>query len=75
MRVNLVRNLLTTKEIPASTGASLLDVNRNSIYYNGTPVSEEELTCKRIIDQLHTDHPTWGARQMSSQLKLRKHHV
>ena len=58
-RVSLVQNLLTTKEIPASIGAKLLDINRTSIYYKGTPVSEEELACKEIIDHLHTDNPTW----------------
>ena len=74
-RVSLVQNLLTTKEIPASVGAKLLDINRTSIYYKGTPVSEEELSCKEIIDHLHTDNPTWGARQMSAQLKARGYHV
>lgn len=74
-RVSLVQNLLTTKELPASVGAKLLDINRTSIYYKGTPVSEEELACKEIIDHLHTDNPTWGARQMSAQLKLRGYHV
>ena len=74
-RVSLVQNLLTTKEIPASIGAKLLDINRTSIYYKGTPVSEEELSCKEIIDHLHTDNPTWGARQMSAQLKARGYHV
>ena len=74
-RVNLVQNLLTTKEIPVSVGARLLDINRTSIYYKGTPVSEEELACKEIIDHLHTDNPTWGARQMSAQLKARGYHV
>lgn len=64
-RVNLVRNLLKTKELPVKTGARLLDINRTSIYYNGTPVSQEELDCKTIIDRLHTDNPAWGARQMS----------
>ena len=42
-RVSLVQNLLTTKEIPASVGARLLDINRTSIYYKGKPVSDEEL--------------------------------
>ena len=70
-KVNLVRNLLTTKELPASVGASLLDINRTSIYYKGSPVSDDELACKEIIDHLHTDNPTWGARQMSAQLKAR----
>ena len=74
-RVNLVRNLLTTKELPASVGASLLDINRTSIYYKGSPVSDDELVCKEIIDHLHTDNPTWGARQMSAQLKARGYRV
>ena len=68
-RVSLVQNLLTTKELPASVGAKLLYINRTSIYYKGTPVSEEELACKEIVDHLHTDNPTCGARQMSAQLK------
>ena len=74
-RVNLVRNLSTTKELPVSTGAKLLGINRTSVYYGGIPVSEEEPECKAIIDHLHTDNPTWGARQMSAQLKLRGYQV
>ena len=66
---------MTTKEIPASVGAKLLDINRTSIYYKGTPVSDEELACKEIIDHLHTDNPAWGTRQMSAQLKSRGYHV
>ena len=74
-RVNLVPNLLTTKELPVSVGAKLLDINRTSIYYKGTPVSEAELACKEIIDHLHTDNSAWGARQMSAQPKARGYHV
>ena len=74
-RVNLVQNLLTTKELPVSVGAKLLDINRTSIHYKGMPVSETELACKEIIDHLHTDNPAWGARQMSAQLKARGYHV
>lgn len=74
-KVNLVRNLLTTKELPARTGAYLLHINRTSIYYTGTPVSQEELECKAIIDRLHTDNPAWGARQMATQLKRRGYAV
>ena len=39
---------MTTKELPASVGASLLDINRTSIYYKGSPVSDDELACKEI---------------------------
>ena len=46
------------KKFPASVGASLLDINRTSIYYKGSPVSDDELACKEIIDHLHTDNPT-----------------
>ena len=74
-RVNLVRNLLTTKELSVSVGARLLDINRTSIYYKGAPISDEELACKEIMDHLHTDNPTWGARQMSAQLKTRGYQV
>ena len=69
---------MTTKELPAAIGAELLDINRSSIYYKGSIrsiLSEEELACKEIIDHLHTDHPTWGTRQMSAQLKLRGYAV
>lgn len=37
----------------------------------GAGISEQELACKVIIDRLHTDHPTRGARQMVFQLKIR----
>jgi putative transposase len=69
MRVNLVKSLSKTKELTVKTGAALLGINRTSVYYKGTSITEEELVCKEIIDHLHTDNPTWGARQMSSQLK------
>ncbi len=77
-RINLVRNHSKNKskeELPVSTVAELCSINRTSIYYKGTPISEQELNCKRIIDHLHTDHPTWGARQMSAQLKMRGYHI
>ena len=74
-RINLVRSLSETNELPVSVGAALMGVNRTSIYYQGTPVSGEELECKAIIDRLHTENPTWGSRQLSKQLKLRDHTV
>ena len=49
-RVNLVQNLLKTKELPVKTGAALLDINRTGVYYKGTPISQDELDCKSIID-------------------------
>ena len=74
-RVNLVQNLLKTKELPVKTGAALLDINRTSVYYKGMPISQDELNCKSIIDRLHMDNPAWGARQLSAQLKKRGYQV
>ena len=66
---------MTTKKLPTFVGARLLVINRISIYYKGTPVSEEEPACKELIDHLHTDNPTLGARQMSAQLKAHEYQV
>jgi len=66
---------LKTKNLPAKTGAELLDVNRTSIYYQKTPTSDEELECKKFIDHIHTDNPAWGARQISSQLKQHGYNI
>ena len=52
-----------------------MDINRTSVYYGGMPISEAELACKEIIDRLHTENPTWGARQISDQLKAKGYGV
>lgn len=72
---SILQSLSKTKEIPISTAAKLLGVNRTSLYYKPVGVSEEELICKKIIDRLHTDNPAWGARQMSAQLKRRGYNI
>ncbi len=76
-RVNLVRSLSNDagQKIPVSVAAELTGINRTSIYYKGSPVSEIGLACREIIDHLHTGHPAWGARQISSQLKGRGYRI
>lgn len=66
---------MTSKELSISTGASLLGINRTSVYYKQLPASDTELEAKSIIDSLHTEHPAWGARQMSKQLQNRGYHI
>lgn len=41
-RVNLVKSLRTSREIPIKVAAELLDINRTSVYYKGLPISKEE---------------------------------
>ena len=71
-RVNLVRNLSTTKEIPVSIWSKTpWTLIAPAFITMAHLFQQEELECKAIIDHLHTDNPAWGARQMSAQLKLR----
>jgi len=73
-RVNLVKSLKDSErpdpKLPTiKDAAALLDINRTSVYYKGRQASETELEIMNHIDQMHTNHPTWGKRQLASQLK------
>ncbi len=70
-KVNLVRSLQGNKDesITIKSAAELLDINRTSIYYKGHLVTDEDLMIMDHMDRMHTDHPTWGSRQLVSQLK------
>lgn len=57
-------------KIPIIQLAELLKVNRTSTYYTKKPPSAFEVMVKHRIDELHTDHPSWGQRQLSNQLKF-----
>jgi len=68
-RVNLLRAPKDSTELPLSTAADLLGVNRSSVYYKAKDPSETEVAIKNAIDQLHTESPAWGSRQISKKLK------
>lgn len=70
-KVNLVRSLHGNKDesITIKSAAELLDINRTSIYYKGHLVTDEDLIIMDHMDRMHTDYPTWGSRQLVSQLK------
>ena len=60
------------KKLSVRIAAGLPGLNRTSIYYKhrNNESAEEELACKALIDRIHTDNPSWGARQLSKQLRL-----
>jgi putative transposase len=68
-RINILRAQKNSKELPLSTAAKLLNVNRTSVYYTPADPTAQELAAKNLIDRLHTDNPSWGSRQLSKQLK------
>ena len=60
------------KKLSVRIAAGLLGLNRTSIYYKhrNNKSAEEEPACRALIDRIHTDNPSWGARQLSKQLRL-----
>jgi putative transposase len=46
----------------------LLALNRTGVYYTPRPVPEADLQLMRRIDELHLEHPYYGARRLAKQL-------
>ena len=45
-----------------------LGLSRSSVYYRPVPVSEEELTIMRRLDELHLCYPFFGVRKLTAML-------
>lgn len=56
-------------DLPLATQTELLSLNRTSLYYQTLPRSSEELHIKRRIDQIYTDHPFYGSRKITAELR------
>jgi putative transposase len=59
----------THRNIPLSLQASLLNINRSSLYYNPHPPGEEDIAIKAVIDRIYTQHPEFGYRRITVWLK------
>lgn len=57
-----------TRELPVSTQAELLSLNRSGLYYQPVPPSPEEVAFKHRIDEIYTAHPYYGSRRIAAQL-------
>ncbi len=57
------------EELSLSMQAQLLGVNRTSLYYQPVSPSEAEIALKHRIDRLYTDHPYYGSRRITEQLR------
>ncbi len=49
----------------------LLDINRSTFYYKPSPVSKEDLSVMRVMDEMYLEDPTRGTRRYSDDLKLK----
>jgi putative transposase len=60
------------KRLTLSRQAELLSIHRTSIYREppkDKAISDEDLFLMRRIDELHTDHPTWGYRTITKVIR------
>jgi len=56
-------------ELPLTTQAALLDLNRSSLYYVPRPVTPEEIAIKHAIDEIYTAYPFYGSRRIRVELR------
>jgi putative transposase len=63
--------------ISVTTKCQLLELSRSTAYYQTADKAPdpEELALKRIIDELHTNHPFMGARSFRDQLRSRGYKI
>ena len=47
----------------------LLGLNWTGVYYTPRPIPEQDLRPMRRIDELHLEHPFYGARRLARQLE------
>lgn len=57
------------RELPLTTQAELLGLNRSGLYYQPVPPSPEEVALRHRIDEIYTDHPFYGSRRITAQLQ------
>ncbi len=65
----------TEHELTKTRRCELLDVARSTAYYCPEPVSEEDLTLMRLIDEVHLQWPFYGSRRLRDELHDRGHPV
>jgi putative transposase len=57
-----------TDDLPVSRQAKALGISRGSVYYLARPVSAEDLSIMRRIDELHLESPFAGSRMLQGFL-------
>ena len=53
------------RELPLSTKAELLGLNRTGLYYRPVGPSAQEIAAKHRIDEIYTAHPYYGSRRVA----------
>jgi len=56
-------------ELPLTTQAALLGLNRSGLYYVPRPVTPAEVAIKHAIDEVYTRYPFYGSRRITVELR------
>jgi putative transposase len=62
-------------QVPVKRQAQLLQLSRSRVYYEPRPISQQDLTLMRRLDELHLQLPYYGARKLAAQLRREGHPV
>jgi putative transposase len=62
-------------QVPVKRQAQLLQLSRSSVYYEPRPISQQDLTLMRRLDELHLQLPYYRARKLAAQLRREGHPV
>jgi putative transposase len=60
-------------QFTVSQQATLLNINRSSLYYKACLPNPLEVTIKHKIDEIYTERPFYGSRRISVELEQRHH--
>ena len=58
-----------THSLPVICQCQLLSLNRSSVYYQPSGVSDEDLRLMRLIDEVHLKRPFYGSRRIRDNLQ------
>jgi putative transposase len=57
------------KQLPISMQCQLLNLSKSGYYYKRRQESELNIKLMNMIDEIYTDHPTWGSRKIRDYLR------
>ena len=61
--------------LTVSKKCELLELPRSSYYYMGRGETDKNIKLMKLIDEIHTDHITWGSRKIRDFLRNEGHKV
>lgn len=60
---------INCKELSVVAQCALVSVSKSSYYYKQKTLTQREFDIMRVIDEIYTEHPYFGTRRMSKQLR------